>query len=92
VAAEEQDVERIVDEEPAYPSLADAQKWLMLYSQLLEFTEVSLQNTYRFLETVAAPARRHLQRNNIAIMEEEIRTFRDRREHWKRIADELAHQ
>ena len=92
MAAEERDVERIVHEEPAYPSLDDAQKWLTLYTQLLEFTEATLDRTYQFLETVAEPARRHLQRNNVAIMEEEIRTFRERREHWQRIAQELRGQ
>jgi hypothetical protein len=70
-------------EEPADPSGEDATAWLMLYEGLIDFTERSLEDTRQFMDAIPEPGRRHLQRTNVRIMEEELENFRRRRDFWR---------
>jgi hypothetical protein len=80
----------LFEAEPAAPSHEDAQYWLDVYTRLIDLTETMLGRTREYLGALPEPARRHVERVNIRVMEEEIAGFVVRRDFWRQRVEAMA--
>ncbi len=76
-------IDQLRSEEPATPTRDDAVTWIDVYRQLINLTEEMLDRTRRYVADLQPPARRHVERVNVRIMEEELSAFRDRERWWQ---------
>lgn len=81
-------LQELFDAEPTDPTRGDAEYWFDVYTRLLDLTESMLERTREYLAELPEPARRHVERVNIRVMEEEIDGFVRRRDVWRRHLDE----
>jgi hypothetical protein len=72
------------------PYLADAQMWLGVYTELLEFKETLLRDTGHALNTLPPPGREEVGKTDAVILDAEAQRFRQRLSLWKRRCEELA--
>ncbi len=70
--------------------LEDAQMWLAVYTELLEFKEALLRDTDHALRTLSAPGREEVGKTDAVIMDAEAQRFRHRLSLWERRCEELA--
>ncbi len=81
-----EDVDRALEElrrqEPAEPDPEQAEHWLEVYEQLIAMTELMLERTRGYLAGLHPAARRHVERVNVRVMEEELGGFRERHRVW----------
>lgn len=70
------------EQEPEEPTRAEVQHWYEVYEQLIAMTELMLERTRDYLAALHPPARRHVERINVRIMEEELAAFRERQRFW----------
>jgi hypothetical protein len=69
-------------QEPEHPTPEQAEHWLEVYEQLIAMTELMLEKTREYLSGLHPPGRRHVERVNVRVMEEELAGFRDRHRVW----------
>ncbi len=74
------------------PYLEDAQMWLGVYNELLEFKENLLRDTGHALDSLAAPGHDEVARTDAVILVAEAQRFRQRRLLWQRRCEELANK
>lgn len=72
------------------PYLEDAQMWLSVYTELLEFKETLIRDTDDALRTISAPGREEVSKTDAVILAAEAQRFRQRRSLWERRCDELG--
>lgn len=72
----------LVDAEPADPASPEGARWAEIYQDLIAMMERQLAETRAFSERAPSAMREYLSRENIAILEEELGTFKDRLAHW----------
>jgi hypothetical protein len=72
------------------PYLEDAQMWLSVYTELLEFKETLLRDTSHALDSMAPPGREEVGKTDAVILDAEAQRFRQRLSLWKRRCEELA--
>jgi hypothetical protein len=81
-----QDLDRALDElrreEPSDPTREQAEQWLEVYQQLIAMTDAMLERTRLYLADLQPAARRHVERVNVRVMEEELARFRERHSWW----------
>ena len=68
--------------EPADATASDAPAWIRLYEELIAMMQRQLEETRAFAMRSPEALNRYLGRENIAILEEEIDTFKNRLAHW----------
>jgi hypothetical protein len=69
-------------QEPAQPTPDEARRWLEIYQQLIDMTEVMLAQTRSYLAGLQPPARRYVSSVNVRLMEDELESFRARHALW----------
>ena len=74
------------------PYLEDAQMWVGVYTELLEFKETLLRDTGNALDTISAPGREEVGKTDAVILAAEAQRFRQRLSLWERRCEELAAQ
>ncbi len=74
------------------PYLEDAQLWVGVYTELLEFKDDLLRDTSRALETISAAGREEIGKTDAVILDAEAQRFRQRLALWKQRCQELASQ
>ncbi len=72
------------------PYLEDAQMWLGVYRELLDFKQKLLADTSHALGTVSAPGREEIGKTDAVILDAEAQRFRQRLALWKQRCAELA--
>lgn len=79
----EKSIAQLREQEPDQPDRDDAQYWCDVYGKLIEMTNDILQRTREALDAMPEAARQHVERTNIAIMEEELARFAERQQAWE---------
>ena len=64
------------------PDREGAERWLEVYTHLIETTVKTLAATRQYLKTLPEPARRYVARANVDVMEQELAWFYERRSVW----------
>lgn len=77
------DLQGLLSEEPEPGDGAQTRQWVSAYEALTELLERSLQDQYVVVRNLPGPARRYMERANVVILEEELETFRGRRDYWR---------
>lgn len=72
------------------PYLDDAQMWVAVYIELLQFKNKLLRDTYTALQTLPPPARDDVQHTDVVVLEAEAQRFRARLALWTDRREELA--
>ena len=72
------------------PYLEDAQMWLGVYTELLQFKETLLRDTGHALDTISDPGREEVDKTDAVILAAEAQRFRQRLALWQRRCEELA--
>jgi hypothetical protein len=70
--------------------LEDAQMWVDVYTELLEFKETLLRDTAHALDTISAAGREEVTRTDAVILDAEAQRFRQRLMMWRQRCAELA--
>jgi hypothetical protein len=78
----EESLAELREQEPQHPTAEEAEHWLEIYEQLIAMTEVMMARTRDYLSGLHPPARQHVERVNVQIMEEELAGFRERHQVW----------
>ena len=72
------------------PYLEDAQLWVGVYTELLEFKEKLLHDTSHALDTISTAGREEVAKTDAVILDAEAQRFRQRLALWKKRREELA--
>ena len=72
----------LFDAEPRDAAAPDNARWVDLYRQLVAMMERQLEETREFAARAPDAVKQYLGRENIAILEEEIATFKRRLARW----------
>jgi hypothetical protein len=72
------------------PYIEDAQMWLSVYSELLEFKETLIRDTDNALRTLPPPGREDVGQTDAVILAAEADRFRQRIVLWQRRCQELT--
>jgi hypothetical protein len=75
-------IRKLFDAEPDNPAAPDSDRWITLYRELVAMMERQLAETRELAAKAPEPVQQYLGRENIAILEEEIDTFKARLAHW----------
>jgi hypothetical protein len=77
-------------EDLSTPYLEDAQMWLAVYTELLEFKQTLLRDTGQALDTISSAGREEVGKTDAVILAAEAQRFRQRVSLWERRCEELA--
>ncbi len=72
------------------PYLEDAQMWLSVYTELLQFKETLLRDTARALETMSPQGYEEVSKTDAVLLDAEAQRFRQRLGMWKQRCAELS--
>lgn len=75
-------IRTLFDAEPGDAKASENDRWIFLYRELVAMMERQLVETREFAARAPEPVQQYLGRENIAILEEEIDTFKGRLAHW----------
>jgi TATA-binding protein-associated factor Taf7 len=75
-------IRELFDAEPGNPEASENDRWINLYRELIAMMERQLAETRELAAKAPEPVQQYLGSENIAILEEEIDTFKSRLEHW----------
>ncbi len=77
-------------EDLATPYLEDAEMWLGVYTELLEFKETLLRDTAEALRTMSPQGHEEVTKTDALLLDAEAQRFRQRLALWRQRCDELA--
>jgi TATA-binding protein-associated factor Taf7 len=75
-------IRELFDAEPDNAAASENDRWITLYRELVAMMERQLAETRELAAKAPEPVQQYLGRENIAILEEEIDTFKGRLAHW----------